>query len=338
MSVIDFEAIRRSVPLPAYCEQRGITLHRSGGTWTGRCPIHQERNGRSFVVWGDRRWSCLGKCQRGGDVIDLERALGGGSVRDAIARLSGSLPPLVLPSGSQEPREQQARKPWRWSAELRAGRDDELRSLARDREISIEACRLAESRGLLRFLDTREGIAWVVTDRVRANAVARLLGGRFWANGAKAKTLPDSLAKRPVGIIEAMDYACVAIVEGGPDLLAAFHFIIECGAQESVGPVCMTSTNADFLLGELERLRGKHVRLFPHIDPQGRAAATRWLDQLATRCVEVDIADLRGLIKADGTSAKDLNDLTNLAYDSWEPLRYDLDNLMIFDGRSAVCL
>jgi len=331
---IDFESIRRRVPLLTYCQQRGITLHRSGGKWTGRCPIHQEQNGRSFVVWGDKRWSCLGKCNRGGDVIDLERALGGGSVREAIERLCGSLSPLVLPHAKPH---KQSSSSWPWSGLLRFGSEQELAKLAADRNINVESCRLAEARGLLRFLDHREGVAWVITDRIRENAVARLLGGSIWANGAKAKTLPDSRAKRPIGIVEAMGFECVAILEGGPDTLAALHFTLECGTEEMVAPVCMTSANAEFMPGDLQRLRGKSIRLFPHADQKGREAAMRWLEQLRPVSGSVDIADLSGLVKSDGTGAKDLNDLTSLAYDSWEPLRQDLDTLMIFDGRAAVC-
>ena len=269
-------------------------------------------------------------------MIDLERALGGGSIREAIERLAGSLLPLALPPTVQKAQKQTSSS-WPWSELLRFGSDEELNRVATDRKIRIESCRLAQARGLLRFVDHREGPAWVVTDRIRENAVARLLGGGLWANDAKAKTLPDSLAKRPIGILEAMNFECVAIVEGGPDLLATFHFILECGTEELVAPVCMTSANSEFRPGDLERLRGKSIRLFPHTDVKGRQAAIRWLDQLSPISGDIDIADLRGLIKTDGTAAKDLNDLTSLAYDTWEPLRQDVDNLMIFEGRTCGC-
>jgi hypothetical protein len=328
---IDFDAVRQRISLLRYCEQRGIKLRRSGSSWIGRCPIHQEQSGASFVIWGERRWSCFGKCGRGGDVIDLERALGGGSVREAIERLSGSLSPLVLPRA--EPKARKQAGSWPWPEQLRLGSKEEHEHLAADRRISANACRLAEARGLLRFLGTREGAAWVVTDRIRENAVARLVSGQLWSNGAKAKTLPDSRAKRPIGILEAMDFGKVAIIEGGPDTLAAFHFMLECGTESEVAPVCMTSTNADFLPGDLARLRGKVLRLFPHADPQGYNAALRWLKQLRPISADIDIADLGGLIKSDGAGAKDLNDLTALADDGWEPLREDLDNLMVFEGR-----
>lgn len=332
----DFAEVRRRVTVLDYCKQRGISLRRTGRVWTGRCPIHQERSGNSFVVWSDHRWSCFGKCSRGGDVVDLERALGGSSVREAIERLTGSLSPLGLPPIEAKTHKQSGAS-WPWSELLRFGSEDELAKLAADRNISVESCRLAEARGLLRFLDHREGTGWVITDKIRENAVARLLGGRLWANGAKAKTLPDSRAKRPIGIIEAMSFECVAILEGGPDALAAIHFMLECGTEDAVAPVCMASCNSEFMPGDLQRLRGKSIRLFPHADQKGREAAIRWLEQLRVVSSDIDIEDLSGLIKSDGTGAKDLNDLTDLAYDSWEPLRQDLDGLMIFDRKAAVC-
>jgi hypothetical protein len=133
-----------------------------------------------------------------------------------------------------------------------------------------------------------------------------------------------------------MDFEYVAILEGGPDTLAAFHFMLECGTEELVAPVCMASANSQFVAGDLTRLRGKSIRLFPHADQKGRQAGLRWLEQLRAVSANIDVADL-GLIKSDGTAAKDLNDLTALAYDSWEPLREELDNLMIFDRRAIVC-
>ena len=48
---------------------------RGGKTLSGKCPLHNEQQGRSFTVWVDsQRWKCFGKCGIGGDVIDLARA------------------------------------------------------------------------------------------------------------------------------------------------------------------------------------------------------------------------------------------------------------------------
>jgi len=84
---IDFEAIRARNPLAEYCERRGIQLRRSGGSLVGKCPLHQETHGAAFVAFDDGHWHCFGKCGKSGDVIDLEQALGGGTLAEAAERL-----------------------------------------------------------------------------------------------------------------------------------------------------------------------------------------------------------------------------------------------------------
>jgi hypothetical protein len=87
MNSIDFDAIRARNPLPEYCASRGIQLRRSGGSRIARCPLHNEHHGNAFVVFDDGHWRCFGKCQKSGDVTDLEQALGGGTRAEAAARL-----------------------------------------------------------------------------------------------------------------------------------------------------------------------------------------------------------------------------------------------------------
>lgn len=51
---------------------RRLTDLRGNSTLTGKCPLHHEQHGRSFVVWPESQtWRCYGACSRGGDVIDL---------------------------------------------------------------------------------------------------------------------------------------------------------------------------------------------------------------------------------------------------------------------------
>jgi hypothetical protein len=87
MNSIDFDTIRARHPLAQYCAGRGIKLRRSGGSLVGKCPMHGEINGAAFVVFDDGRWRCFGKCGKSGDVIDLEQALGGGTLAEAAERL-----------------------------------------------------------------------------------------------------------------------------------------------------------------------------------------------------------------------------------------------------------
>lgn len=65
MSVIpnghDFTAIKAAYPIMPFLESRGIRLHKSGGSFIGKCPFHNERKGISFAVWLDEgKWKCFG--------------------------------------------------------------------------------------------------------------------------------------------------------------------------------------------------------------------------------------------------------------------------------------
>jgi hypothetical protein len=47
------------------------TLYGSNTTLTGPCPFHNG-SGRELVIWTEiQEWKCLGRCQTGGDVIDM---------------------------------------------------------------------------------------------------------------------------------------------------------------------------------------------------------------------------------------------------------------------------
>ncbi len=84
--MIDFDSIRAANPIPGYLMARGVTLHRSGGAWIGKCPLHDERNGWAFAVNGDR-WKCYGKCDAHGDILDLVQAMEGCDRQEALTRL-----------------------------------------------------------------------------------------------------------------------------------------------------------------------------------------------------------------------------------------------------------
>ena len=143
----------------------------------------------------------------------------------------------------------------------------------------------------------------------------------------RVRALQGSASKEPIGVIQTQDYPCVAVVEGGPDTLAAFHFMLVCGTQDVVAPICMESTSAEFSAADLKRLRGKSVLIFPHhTKKEERQATLKWLAQLETVCADIEVIDLRGL-------CKDLNELTTLEYDDCEQCRFDLETLMIFEGR-----
>ena len=167
----------------------------------------------------------------------------------------------------------------------------------------------------MRFAAPRNRPSWLVTDRARVNAQARRLDGEPWEHigGAKAWTLPGSRAAWPIGVLEARDHPCVLLVEGGPDLLAAHDFIAREGRARDVAAVALLGASNTIPADALEHLADKQVRLFPHADPAGSAAARRWAAQLRDAGCAVDAFRFGGLVRADGSAVKDLNDFARLA-------------------------
>jgi hypothetical protein len=327
---IDFAGIRSKLSLLDYCHRRGINLRRSGAVFTGKCPIHSEHNGSSFAVDPARmRWRCFGKCAKGGDVIDLDLALFGGKHADALERLTGGRPIKQLPQPRLTNDKTQAKR-WDWRQLLRHGSPIEIQRIARVRNLHIKAVRLAECKGLLKFLDTREGPAAVITDRTRLNAIARLVSGKPWANGKKAKMLLGSKGNVPIGVCEAIKCERVAVVEGGPDTLAAIHFAITSGTAEELAPICMATANADFGVDDIRLLIGKHIRIFPHPDIAGIKAGLRWLTQLVPVAAKIDVFEFDGLTKFDGEPAQDVNDLCSLSDESVKKNSHLIKGLMKF--------
>ena len=79
--------IKAAVPIETYAAT--VTdLRPSGTTLRGRCPIHHGENEGAFMVDPDsRRWHCF-RCNEGGDVIDLCRAVEGGELWESVVSLA----------------------------------------------------------------------------------------------------------------------------------------------------------------------------------------------------------------------------------------------------------
>ena len=203
------------------------------------------------------------------------------------------------------------------------GCDEELRALAKARNISYAAAWWARSVGLLRFATLNSHRAWVVTDDDRLNAQARQLDGGLWEHigGKKAYTLPGSWASWPIGTCFAKAYPKVLVVEGGPDLLAALHFLRERDEPDAC-PVAMLGSSNNIHAGALQTFAGKICRIYTHADEQGEKAAGRWTEQLLRAgAAHVDGFSFRGLRTTTGSQIKDLNDATQIHDDEAAEIR-----------------
>ncbi len=227
--------------------------------------------------------------------------------------------------------------------------ETERQALADLRGLSLEAVNMTYRRGLLHGLWWRGSRAWAITDRERWNCQWRRLDGERWERNDSEHKFKSWGVKRqgaarprpgwPVGITETVGVSHVAFVEGGPDLLAAFHFIHLARRGGIVAPVAMFGTSRIDALA-LPMLAGKRIRLFCHADEAsleagtkrpGLEAAARWQEQLlAVGCI-VDTWDFSGLARHDGAPVADLCDYANLCAEDYEREKANLDSIMIFE-------
>jgi DNA primase len=81
--------LKESVDLTAVIQAYGIDLKKSGKSYKGYCPFHEDTKSPSLSVTPmENLWQCFG-CGTGGDVIDFIRKHDGISFKEAVAQLRG---------------------------------------------------------------------------------------------------------------------------------------------------------------------------------------------------------------------------------------------------------
>lgn len=317
-----------------------------------RCPYRADRNESGSVLPDGKLFHDFAS----GETLDAPALLGKMEGLDArtaaklfielagIAPLSGASAKAYVPPSLpvEEPWEKPVLPP------LAPLSEKERRVLAELRGLSVEAVEMAHRRGLLWGLFWRGHRAWALTDAERWNCQWRRLDGGQWERhdsdnqfkswGVRRNGNNRPRAGWPIGICEASGLSSIAMVEGGPDLLAAFHFLHLTRRAGDVGAVCMFGISRIDALA-LPYFTRKRVRLFCHADPAsldngtkrpGLEAAARWTDQLVTAGCTVDAFDFSGLTQCDGQPVCDLNDLAHLCEEDFEAERETLESLMNF--------
>ena len=284
-------------------------------------PFYERASRPSFSVFNDGRAFNDLRTGQGGSVIDfliLATGLSRQAACQKVIELAGGTKwDAPAPSRRPSPRS----KPELPSMD--GGTESELRQLAELRYLDFRAVFVARSLHLLQFANLRGHRAWIVTDGDGFNAQARRLDGKPWEHldGAKSFTLPGCWAGFPLGVAHAQNYPALMLCEGGPDFLAAFHFIANADRLADICPIAMLGANQRIHEAALPMLEGKRVTLYAHADEAGRRGAERWFEQLHGIGATVEKFDFTGLRKADGSLVKDLNDCTNIHPEDAEQLK-----------------
>ena len=330
------EAIQR-LPLPTLARRLAIAgeiPERDGKTvscWFPERHPHGDRRPSFNLHSGLTRFKCFscGIEGRGPDLIAHTLGIPSDEAIKRFLAMAGGVSPESL-----HHRPPQRKRSLDLPPDLHPGTEHDWRKLAQLRGHIPPAMGLASSMGVLRFGTVHSFPCWIITDEANITAEARRLDGLpFPAIGSlgerKAHTLPGSSKAWPVGLTprhSRLDlFQQIALVEGGPDLLAAYHFayLLNGGAWL---PVSMLGRNCSIAPEALPLFRGRVVKIFLHADADGGGldAAKRWAAQLNNAgAASVDGFSFDGLRMENGTAINDLNDC---AYITAE-LRPELDQL-----------
>lgn len=296
------------------------------------CSPFREDRKPSFSVFADgRKWQDFATGEHGDAADFFAKARGltnADATRELIALAGTGADPSRSRIASPRPTEAPGRPAaaetpasaglWReLQTRIRRGSIAEMESLARLRGLPVFAgLQLASDAGQLWFAEMRDDdervLTWILTDSARRVAQARRLDGKPWQGiAAKSKTLvaAGGDAAWPVGAASIGRKPFIALVEGGPDLLAAWHFAWWCGRVNEIAPVAMLGAGQRMHVDALPLFAGKGIWVFPHADAAGANAGGRWGGQLRTAgAAWVKPFDFAGYALPDGCPVKDLND------------------------------
>lgn len=379
----DLTEVKQAFTMVEMLKREGFPLRRQGARFVMSCPFHEERSA-SFGTDGQRPYHahCFG-CGWDGSVVDYWMQSRDVDLATAIQQIAGLANLAPLPSGTRwgggkmtpvSPVTLKEDKTPPALPRLRYMTENEIAQLAKARGLSVEGVRLAamtfkraafclwpqyqDKRGDWHVSDTAVP-SWCMTDEARKVAEFRRLdnlkypthskneAGQWVLNDEKhwIKAWSTRGKKWPLGTRELGERKCVAWVKGGPDMLAAYHFLHGFGQLHRVAVVAMLGESARIAEEALPYFAGCRVRIFFDADEvrektvkradgttctrrtrPGFDACARWTEQLTEAGAVVkgfsfaDMPDeeaeayevpecIAKLRRADGKPVKDLNDL-----------------------------
>lgn len=281
-----------------------------------RCPWRDDRKASLSVYDDGRRWKDFSTGESG-DVGDFVSKATGWSAKDSLQwcreRAAINFEAEYRPRADQ-PHNNGGTKKALVLPPHSPGDPTLWKTLADLRKISVPAIEHAANLGVLVFGQVCGSPCWILHEPGVIAEARRLDGQPFSAIGKlserKAHTLAGSRKDWPIGTrLLTGTSGPVVVVEGGPDWLAALHFILEF-ERTDVLPVAMMGRTNHISPAALPFFEGRRVRILPHCDPDGGGleAARRWGQQLREIAGPVDGFVLDGLSQADNSQVSDLND------------------------------
>jgi len=209
--------------------------------------------------------------------------------------------------------------------------------LAGQLAISPQAIEEAIQRRLLAFVRHRNCRSWRFGDS-RNGSFRRIDGKPFRINGESVKAEAETRGESWHCLIGLDDVVAnerrdvLLIPEGTKDALAALHFADVEGTLSCIGVVVALGAGINLLPDDLEKCRGRRVRIIADVDQAGVKAATRIGESLAPVAAEAQVFSLAGLTRDDGSQVEDLFDLSRIDYNDFESNR-DLWSITDLDSK-----
>jgi hypothetical protein len=205
----------------------------------------------------------------------IEMAGGGYRVQPQRPKLA------PLPKPTKEDTDDKRRKRAAWPA-MELPTEEEKEAIAKLRRLPVEGPEWAAIDATLRVATVDGARCWIIRSICGKNAQARRLDGQPFEDGSlrlqpiKAKTLAGSIATLPVGNYHDTRWPAVALVEGGPDVLAAYASLYRLGLLDAVAVCGMLGASMRPPFGAVATMKGRRVRVFAHNDNAGQKAADAW--------------------------------------------------------------
>ena len=83
------EEIKSRIDIIDLVSEAGVKLRKSGSSYSGFCPFHDNKRTPAFVVWPDTgTWKCFGQCNEGGDIFKFVMKKNGWDFKEALQNLA----------------------------------------------------------------------------------------------------------------------------------------------------------------------------------------------------------------------------------------------------------